>query len=443
MPTISSIISQYEIVDIYNPTEKIIYKDPINFYHIHIYVLTNLLLSTLISLKFALNASGTNQTPSIASKRFYLRTMFKLIRNFPERRVQETILNLIENNMIKRNRQNQDNKRNSCYEYRISPSFFQKLTEFNVIFEQSKKSTDNSYDQGKGILIEDENSLFTSVQFIEALSSDILGVIDVEPKDPVTENATNRPIQFHIGIPQKFMSIPKEYTRKTERGRHVSRSLMLSQNSGQFVKEEILENESDSRSIDSMRFTDSMLINHLKVHVGREPHSVQLTETHEAVIEQLQIHLRTFTPSEFEPNLDSSALTERCLDDYPPFKLRASSISRIEYQNIITTLQNVKSEGLGQNWDQLAQLLRQRTPRTEQELRQFLKFCEIQELIFAVGIVNMIWVHRDHVRYWFLYSYENLETWTPSQVPPNVDGPSTFASSGCNFKAVFFICFIY
>src|SRR5699024_7445958 len=56
------------------------------------------------------------------------------------------------------------------------------------------------------------------------------------------------------------------------------------------------------------------------------------------------------------------------------------------------------------------------SPKAEHELEQFLKFCEFQKLLFAVGIVTRIWVHRDTIRFWLVHSYQNLESWMPS--PP-------------------------
>ena len=131
------------------------------------------------------------------------------------------------------------------------------------------------------MVIEDKNSLLSSVQFIETLSSDVAGVIDVDPRDPrelarmTEQEVIARPIEFHIVVPEKFMSIPQEYYKNSENGRHVSRSLMLSKSrlGGFQDQKDIKSKPSTSKAaitvvdplIDSNRYTDSMLINHLKV----------------------------------------------------------------------------------------------------------------------------------------------------------------------------------
>ena len=95
-----------------------------------------------------------------------------------------------------------------------------------------------------------------------------------------------------------------------------------------------------------------------KVHLSRERHSRSVVATHQAVIEQLEAHLCTFNPAEFDTDLEgSTALAQKCLNEYPPIKISIGSvITKATGQAVIDAIR-AKVDGHGCKWQQLMDVL--------------------------------------------------------------------------------------
>ncbi len=485
-------------------------SDPVTFYDVHHYVRTNLLLSTLTSIKFALDRIGpdssSESTPTLESplapqpttqltitlKNFYLRSMSRALKHFPNLRLQETIVQLLDRDLIKRNRKTLKAQQILGAGYRISPAYFQRLTRFyrafdreglKVVGESEEKEMDFF---SQPFVVADRNNLFSSLQFAENLSADFVGVLDVEPKEEEgngeneeedEENSREakkagqkRPIEFHIEVPQTFFTLAKDElnARGSNRGRQVSRSLMLSKNLAELEEEEeegekkkkktkkkdiLDDNEEEAEESTSSKAkkqsdpsdwnSEMMTVNHLKVCLKRQPRSRRaLSAGYAQALQLLRLHSRTFEPVEFESSSSSSStavddngeqrsahLLQQCLDQFPwtvdeeeeedgddvmEISAAAASVLTIEQAKAaVEAIQNVRSEGLGLKWEQLVAAVfggqAEVSQEVQAELKRFLAFCETRKLLFAVGIVSRMWVHREQIRFWLVHSHQTVE----------------------------------
>lgn len=520
-PALADLLASYDILDVASDERSLkkaaVFKsDPVTFYDVHHYVRTNLLLSTLTSIKFALDRIGpdssSESTPTpesplapqpttqltITLKNFYLRSMSRALKHFPNLRLQETIVQLLDRDLIKRNRKTLKAQQILGAGYRISPAYFQRLTRFYRAFDREglkvvgggEESEEKEMDFfSQPFVVADRNNLFSSLQFAENLSADFVGVLDVEPKEEegngeneeedeedncreVKKAGQKRPIEFHIEVPQTFFTLAKDElnARGSNRGRQVSRSLMLSKNLAELEEEEkkecekkkkkkidILddnEEEEESTSSKAKKQSDPsdwnsemMTVNHLKVCLKRQPRSRRaLSAGYAQALQLLRLHSRTFEPVEFESSSSSSSsssstavddnsqksahLLQQCLDQFPwtveeeeedgddvmEISAAASVLTTSQARAAVEAIQNVRSEGLGLKWEQLLAAVfggqagqEVVSQEVQAELKRFLAFCETRKLLFAVGIVSRMWVHREQIRFWLVHSHQTVE----------------------------------
>ncbi|KAJ6221602.1 hypothetical protein RDWZM_000147 [Blomia tropicalis] len=376
--SLENINELYDIIDLYRTESKNYYLEPKNFYDIHAYVITNLLISSLISLKSLQTPQSTNldqastlktksnNDKSLTQRKYFMRTVFKSLKHFPEQLVNLVTRRMLQNDMIKRNKKNSPKQKPNCYAYSISQNFYSNLRKFYIqltsFTKQSIADKNHLIQPNETKIVDDNNSLFNSLHFIECLSSDVLGYLDVfNPMDEFKQA-----MNFKLEIPEHFMTIPDKYLNS----RHVSRSMMLFRNTttNSNGESETFTEKKNVQNVSS-RYTDSMFINHIKVQVERGSVSSFLMETHQSAINIIQYHLP---------------------------------------QSIIQLIRSKNEMGI-----KLNNLVESFEPNVyENELIKFLDFLEIKRIIFSVGIVEKTLVHRDSVRYWLVHSYENLDQWS-------------------------------
>ncbi|KAH9391297.1 General transcription factor 3C polypeptide 1 [Tyrophagus putrescentiae] len=434
-PALADLLASYDILDVASDERSLqkaaVFKsDPVTFYDVHHYVRTNLLLSTLTSIKFALDRIGpdssSESTPTpesplapqpttqltITLKNFYLRTMSRALKHFPNLRLQETIVQLLDRDLIKRNRKTLKAQQILGAGYRISPAYFQRLTRFYRAFDRD------------GLKVWPTGTTSSARCSLRRTSRRTLSAFwtwsrrrrkEGEEEEEDEENSREakkagqkRPIEFHIEVPQTFFSLAKDElnARGSNRGRQVSRSLMLSKNLAELEEEEEEEESTSSKakkqSDPSDWNSEMMTVNHLKVCLKRQPRSRRaLSAGYAQALELLRLHSRTFEPR-------SAHLLQQCLDQFPwtvdeeeeedgddvmEISAAASVLTIEQAKAAVEAIQNVRSEGLGLKWEQLLAAVfggqaKEVSQEVQAELKRFLAFCETRKLLFAVGIVT-------------------------------------------------------
>lgn len=425
---LNMLLDKYEIINLYDDEPKYYYFKPKNYYDIHAYVITNILVSSLLALKLSQHfLSNKCELSSVKLKKAFMRTIFKALKHFPETLVKFVVKRLVQFDILAHS--NIDNTENNkqpvkskTFAYQITKNFFDKVTCMNFIYDFKFKSSCTESDPfGRFVAqttVEDNNSISCALNFAESFNSDIMGF--AEPL-PALENFTFHPsneiysssslasVQFNLNIPSNFIRIPNETVPNTETKGTLSRRSLLSRNSLPGGSQ-----TSDAQAIihyaANNQSNDDMLMNHCKVQSVQYFNS-KVSILSPKVIDMFRTHLRVFDTNEFSTILTDEQ-QRKLLNDLLEANEFNSKILTVAKMNKVIQFIRTKNE-LGVYLDQLLEHLK--LPQSvdlceaEEELTRFLYECEKSKLIFSVGVLQRAWVHRDHIRFWLLTSYENLD----------------------------------
>lgn len=408
---LDSLLEKYEIVNLYDEGKKRYYLEPKNYYDIHGYCITNILISSLLSLKLNQECDAL---ASIKVKRFYMRSIFKALKHFPDTLTKFVTKRLVQFDILSYTKSNSKAKN---FAYQITKNFLDKITcmnfMYNLKFTSNCTEADSYGNCFANLSVEDNNSLSGAIHFAECLNSEVLGFTNQMPKpslDNIKFHSTNElyspsslyAVKFNCDIPNNFIKIPNENFLSLGHQRGLSRRRLLSRNLN--MKDDGDNVEAIYNYTSTNLSNDDMLVNHCKVQTI-QCFNASLSILTQKLVEKFRVQLQVFDPKEFASTLSKESqlkLIEQSIE-----VLNQRNDVQIFNSSIIQKLiEFIYSQAeLGANIRHLIDLVHV----SEDDLLEILYECEKFNLVFGVGILERTWVHRDYIRYWMVASHENLD----------------------------------
>lgn len=458
--SIETIMSKFDIVDPSAEEGRFYFNaDPKNFYDINTYVISNVLLSSLLSIKLSLHRYDLGGSPR------FLRAVVKALKRYPDPMVNAALKRLISMELISKNKSKQTKtmQKFSCYSYNISLVYFYKLIRFDIRFDRLDElrvctGVEGEEDNPKSITeLRNVNTLLSTIQFAETFALNALGLsssgqtprsIDSEGNDDQNESK----FQFHADIPEAFHRIDTDKTSvstATNARRSVARSMILRREQGE-----------DSNDVSTILrvLPEDIKITHcnVKITTSMEEPAVGNNDTFERLTIFLDKSVHSLL---FDEDLDNCVNTYDyeyfdSLDEETPARL----IDKDKAKQLIDFIESQNQ--LGAKLDQLSSLLgvEPEAVLVENEthlengtvgclardrLVHFLQHCERAKVLFGVGVVKRTWVHRNYLQFWVVHTSDQhqqhnlISSTTSSTQAPST--PTTVISSRPKPKEMKFI----
>nr|XP_027205124.1 uncharacterized protein LOC113798745 isoform X1 [Dermatophagoides pteronyssinus] len=443
--TIEELLSRYDIIDPESDESKDYYLDPKNYYDIHGYVITNVLISSLFSFHIHHHREPLRnkdeqlffqrlQPKSKYLRRFYLRTIFRAaLRRYPETLMKLILKRLVRYRLLSNNKKLKGNDRRlfPCG-YKLAQQFYRPLLvnhrNYQLKVECQQHPTTNI------TIVEDNNTFVGSMQFAENLCINTLSLNDPQAVSLSSSSSIQltkdinqwqfgdllpprllETIDFHIEIPDNFIAFTRGSIDQSRLPAKTNARgmLMMNRSSNQSMQSTTENKETVSSSSSSL--IDEMSVIHCRVKIEQKSANPPVNR-----IILFEKFLYRFTiQSQIFDEQDIPLRSMMKPDESIPLNL----IKRYEenvctilnmnehHSNLKDLLQFIRSKKeLGANFIQINNFLSITDDALEKEiLIDFLYECQKHKLLFAVGVRTLTWVHCDHIRFWLVRSFRNLD----------------------------------
>lgn len=391
-------IKNYKVCEPYEDTKLAYFdSDPVNYYDIHAYVISNVVLSSLISLKRNLisNKSGQSSTnPDLPNRKHVYRILCKLLKNFSDTFINLVIKRMTMYELITHNKNFTTDK---FYAYKLSIKYSQQLFNSNIQF--NKVDSTLNLDQGT---IKDTNTALSSVLFVECFTSHLLDGVKL---DETCENvvSVNSPFKFNMEVPNNVI-----FSTNASNGT-ASRNSILKDNLSTLFGIDFFPDNNSERPI---KKCEDFKINHCKVHI--ETHfPKEFNSFPPEVSNLLRTYSQVYTDEEIDSPLNDSSYDD-VLQKYLQHHTNGETfIENINLKTVILYVSKRKELGVKQSdiTDYILSLCQEigtslfqhdHLFNMEKEANDFLTYLQSVRILFSVGIVEKTWVHRDHIRHWLV-----------------------------------------
>lgn len=444
--TIDELLSRYDIIDPEGDDSKAYYVDPKNYYDIHGYVITNVLLSSLFSFLIhhhrepsknkdeQLHLRRLQPEPKYL-KRFFLRTIFRAaLRRYPESLLKLILKRLVRYRLLSHNKKlspkGNKSKLFPCA-YKLTQLFYRPLManhrnyELKVDCQQQHPSTIVT-------MVEDNNTIVGSMQFAENLCINALSLNDDSqtPSSSTSSIVTKdlnqwqsgdllpprmlEMINFHIEIPDNFIAYTRGPIDQSRLPAKTNARGMLMNRTNRM--ESATENQ-ETKSSSSSSLVDEMSVIHCRVRVEQKSAnpSNQVLPFNKFLY-RFAIQAQIFDDQDIplwskmkSDEKDSKSIPSILIKKYEEM---VSSILNVDHLSLEDLLQFIRSKKeLGAKLDQIIDFLTLTKSMNDVEeiITDFLYECQHHKLVFTVGVRTRTWVHQDYIRFWLVRSFRHLD----------------------------------
>lgn len=426
---LDELLSSFIIFDPANDSAPSLYLDPKNYYDIHSYVITNVILSSMVSFYFHYRTTA-GLTRSLKCweqnldelKRYFMKTVFKSLKQFPETLVRLVLKRLVQNRYVTFNRKIHLRSRKILpYSYKLCNGFFNEISLFHFPYElaHNHQNDGNKFE----LTIADNNTLIGAIEFAENLCAYLLNLNDTY------ENETSRAIDpkialpfpptlindldFAIKIPENFVHLSRNML---DENRKNSRGLLINKNSKIFKEKSINVSEQD----------DDIAVIHTYVTLRQSAYERPVFS--QDLVDFIKSQCQIYSPESFD--IISDCTLENKLNELSEiFLAKIGSLgSKRSFSDLIAFIRS--KEEIGADDQNIMEFLGVHKI-SQKTLKNFLLICQNYAILFSVGIENRNWVHRNFIRHWMIVSFKNLDL--------NIDHLKDLERS--SFKRIEKICF--
>lgn len=407
-------LNEFDIIIPCCETSEHYYNQPKNCDDIYDYVISNLVMSSLLSFTLhhqSFNTDVTNISDRINLKPYFMRTIFKALKYFPDALVRKVLKRLTKFRFITHNKMN-----DKPYGYKLPNLFLHNISsqKLNYLLKLEKNKTNEELK----MIFEDNNTLINVLQFCENFCVEVLNLNNnindfsfnsrenFNSIDKIYPPTIINNCAFSICVPDNFIWLSKNIM---EEYKTVSRSHLINKNSSIETSTSNLRENLNTES--NISQTDMDII-HCKVQMNQTLFRDQIVFS-EKVYNLLATHLYCFDAKEFY--LDSLNSTQSLFVDDKILELYQEKIAKPFgiVKNFFEILEFIKSRHeLGVAMDQLLEFIncnKHSLEELEKYFKNFLFNCQMKKILFGVGIVRRVWVHRNYIHYWCVQSFRNLD----------------------------------